>query len=50
MKANQVMKKYGISRNTLRNWVKSGIISYELTPTGRYIYILPETKRVDVEY
>ena len=33
------MKKYSITRRTLHNWVKSGVIEVEKTPTGRYIYI-----------
>lgn len=33
------MKKYSITRRTLHNWVKKGVILVELTPTGRYIYI-----------
>ena len=45
MKAKEVMAKYGITRNTLCNWVKKGLINYELTPSGRYIYILPEVKK-----
>lgn len=39
MKAKDVMLKYSITRRTLSNWVKKGIIQVELTPTGRYIYI-----------
>jgi predicted site-specific integrase-resolvase len=39
MKAKDVMLKYSITRRTLHNWVKKGIIEVELTPTGRYIYI-----------
>lgn len=39
MKAKEVMIKYGITRRTLSNWVKKGVIKVELTPTGRYIYI-----------
>ena len=38
MKAKEVMLKYNISRRTLSNWVKKGIIKVEKTPTGRYIY------------
>lgn len=33
------MKKYNITRNTLSNWVKRGLIKVELTPSGRYIYL-----------
>jgi predicted site-specific integrase-resolvase len=39
MKAKEVMIKYNITRRTLSNWVKRGIIEVQLTPTGRYIYI-----------
>jgi len=39
MKAKDIMIKYGITRRTLHNWVKKGIIKVELTPSGRYIYI-----------
>lgn len=39
MKAKEVMAKYNITRRTLSNWVKRGIIKVELTPTGRYIYL-----------
>jgi predicted site-specific integrase-resolvase len=39
MKAKEVMTKYNITRRTLSNWVKKGIIKVELTPTGRYIYL-----------
>lgn len=38
MKANEIMKKYDITRNTLSNWVKKGLIDVLLTPSGRYIY------------
>ncbi len=40
MKAKDVMKKYNITRNTLHNWVKKGLIKVELTPSGRYIYLI----------
>jgi predicted site-specific integrase-resolvase len=39
MKAKEVMVKYNITRRTLSNWVKRGVIGVKLTPTGRYIYI-----------
>lgn len=39
MKAKEVLKKYKITRNTLCNWVKKGLIDVEKTPSGRYIYI-----------
>ena len=39
MKANEIMRKYNISRNTLSNWVKRGWIEVEIMPSGRYLYI-----------
>ena len=39
MKAKEVMEKYQITRRTLSNWVKKGLIKVEKTPSGRYIYI-----------
>ena len=39
MKAKEVMEKYQITRRTLSNWVKRGLIKVEKTPSGRYIYI-----------
>ena len=39
MKAKEVMEKYQITRRTLSNWVKKGLIGIEKTPSGRYIYI-----------
>ena len=44
MKAKEVMKYYGICRETLSNWVKKDLIKYEKTPSGRYIYLVEETK------
>jgi predicted site-specific integrase-resolvase len=42
MKAKEVMSKYyKCNKRTLSNWVKNGSIK-ELTPTGRYIYIVEE--------
>jgi predicted site-specific integrase-resolvase len=38
MKAREVMEKYNITRRTLSNWVKKGLIDIEMTPSGRYIY------------
>ncbi len=38
MKAKEVMQKYGITRRTLHNWVKRGLIKFEKTPSGRYVY------------
>ncbi len=39
MKAKEVLEKYKITRRTLTNWVKRGVIKVEKTPSGRYIYI-----------
>ncbi len=39
MKASEVLEKYKITRRTLSNWVKKGLIKVEKTPSGRYIYI-----------
>ena len=39
MKAKEVLEKYKITRRTLHNWVKSGKIKVEKTPSGRYIYL-----------
>jgi predicted site-specific integrase-resolvase len=44
MKAKEVMIKYNITRRTLSNWVKRGIIEVQLTPTGRYVYIEKDKK------
>lgn len=38
MKAKEIMTKYNITRNTLSNWVKKGLIKINKTPSGRYIY------------
>lgn len=38
MKAKEVLEKYQITRTTLSRWVKSGVIKYTVSPTGRYIY------------
>ncbi len=38
MKAKEVLAKYKITRRTLHNWVKTGVITVEKTPSGRYIY------------
>lgn len=42
MKAKEVMEKYKITRNTLTNWVKKGLIKVKLTPSGRYIYLIED--------
>ncbi len=39
MKAKEIMEKYNITRRTLSNWVKRGIIKVDKTPSGRYIYL-----------
>ena len=39
MKAKEVLEKYKITRRTLHNWVKTGAIKVEKTPSGRYIYL-----------
>ena len=39
MKAKEVMKKYGICRETLWRWVKANKISYVKTPSGHYDYL-----------
>jgi predicted site-specific integrase-resolvase len=38
MKAKDIMIKFQITRNTLCNWVKRGLIEVDKTPSGRYIY------------
>lgn len=38
MKAKEILEKYNITRRTLYNWVKSGVITVEKTPSGRYVY------------
>lgn len=49
MKAKEVLEKYKITRRTLHNWVKRGIIGFEKTPSGRYIYLDKERiKKNDV--
>ena len=45
MKAKDVMKHYGICRETLGNWVKKGLIKYEKMPSGRYIYIIEDKNK-----
>lgn len=42
MKAKEVMKKYNITRNTLSNWVKRGLIKVDRTPSGRYVYLIKD--------
>lgn len=43
MKAKEVIEKYKITRRTLSNWVKKGIIGVNRTPSGRYIYFEKNT-------
>lgn len=38
MKAQEVMLKYRIHRQTLYRWRKEGLIEFSKTPSGRYIY------------
>lgn len=38
MKAKEILEKYKITRRTLFNWVKTGKIRVEKTPSGRYLY------------
>lgn len=38
MKANEVMHKYNICRETLCRWVKENKIKYTILPSGRYNY------------
>lgn len=45
MKAKEVMNKYDITRRTLHNWVKKGLIKVIKTPSGRYIYMDPENNK-----
>ena len=44
MKAKEVLEKYKITRRTLHNWVKNGLIGVEKTPSGRYIYFEKNNK------
>jgi len=44
MKAKEVIAKYNISKQTLSNWVKKGLIKTEKTLSGRYIYLIEEDK------
>ena len=36
MKAKEIIEKFNITRKTLHNLVKKGIIEYNKTPSGRY--------------
>jgi predicted site-specific integrase-resolvase len=42
MKAKEVLEKYRITKQTLSNWVKKGLIKTKKTPSGRYIYIIED--------
>jgi predicted site-specific integrase-resolvase len=42
MKAKEVLEKYRITKQTLCNWVKKGLIKTKKTPSGRYIYLIDE--------
>lgn len=48
MKANEVLEKYKITRNTLSNWVKRGWIDIEIMPSGRYEYSEVKTIKKNV--
>lgn len=58
MKAKEVRELYEISSNTLTNWVKRGLIEFQKTPSGRYIYgkkidkysLMKEQKRKNIIY
>ncbi len=45
MKAKEVMKLYNITRNTLCNWVRKGLIEVEKTPSGRYVYKIKNNEK-----
>ena len=47
MKAKEILEKYKITRKTLYNWVKSGKIRVEKTPSGRYLYFEKVTNKID---
>jgi predicted site-specific integrase-resolvase len=49
VKAKDVMQRYQITRNTLSNWVKKGLIEYEVTPTGRYVYLMSVSKNAPIK-
>ena len=44
MKAKEILEKYKITRRTLTNWVKKGLIRVEKTPSCRYIYFEKNNK------
>jgi predicted site-specific integrase-resolvase len=46
MKAKEILEKYKITRRTLSNWVKSGKIRIEKTPSGRYLYFEKTNEQV----
>lgn len=45
MRASEVLEKYNITRRTLSNWVKKGLIEVERTPSGRYIYLVDDKNK-----
>lgn len=45
MKAKEVLEKYRITKQTLSNWVKRGLIKTKKTPSGRYIYLIDDDKK-----
>jgi predicted site-specific integrase-resolvase len=49
MKAKEIMEKYKITRNTLSNWVKRGLIEVDKTPSGRYVYFIKKEIEKDEE-
>ena len=46
MKAKEILEKYRITRKTLYNWVKSGKIRVEKTPSGIYLYFEKTDEKV----
>ena len=49
MKNKEVCKLYGITRLTLCKWVKTDKIKVDILPSGRYDYIIKESKVEDLE-
>lgn len=35
MTINEFAKKEGVTRKTVHDWIKKGLLDYELTPSGR---------------